>query len=180
MRQRARPERRDLAVQLGADAADLRLGDASIDAQGLDQVVDLASGGAVHIGLHHDRQQRPVDATAGLQQRREERAFPQFRDAQLDITGLGRQQPGASAVAVGGASLSALVAARADLLGGFGLDQRLEDQGERLADDIQVTAGAQCIQQLVQGRLVEGHRGGLLGVNLGRITLSFTRWPLPC
>jgi hypothetical protein len=56
---------------------------------------------------------------------------------------------------VGRASLSALVAASTDLLGGFGLDQRLEDQGERLADDVQVTAGAQCIQQLVQGRLVE-------------------------
>jgi hypothetical protein len=42
-------------------------------------------------------------------------------------------------VVAGGTSLSALVAARADLLGGFSLDQRLEDQGERLADDIQVT-----------------------------------------
>jgi hypothetical protein len=52
MRQRARAEGRHLTVQLGADAADLGLGDASVHAQGLDQVVDLAGGGAVHIGLH--------------------------------------------------------------------------------------------------------------------------------
>jgi hypothetical protein len=44
----------------------------------------------MHIGLHHHRQQRPVDAPTGLQQRREERAFPQLRDAQLNIAGLGR------------------------------------------------------------------------------------------
>jgi hypothetical protein len=64
--QRAGPEGGHLAVQLGADPADLRLGDARVDAKGLDQVVDLASGGAVHVGLHHHRQQRPVDAAAGL------------------------------------------------------------------------------------------------------------------
>jgi hypothetical protein len=91
VRQRARAERRDLGVQLGAAPADLRLGDAGIDAQGADQVVDLAGGGAVDVGLHHDRQQRPVDAPAGFQQRREERALPQFWDAQFDVAGLGGQ-----------------------------------------------------------------------------------------
>src|SRR4029450_5014405 len=49
-----------------------------------------------------------------------------------------------------------------------------------LADDVQVTASTQRIQQISNGRLVQGHRGELLGVNLGRITLSFTRWPSPC
>jgi hypothetical protein len=63
------------------------------------------------------------------------------------------------------------------VLGGLGTDQCLEHQREPLADAVQVTAGAQCIQQLRQGRLAEGHRGELLGVHLGRITLSFTRWP---
>jgi hypothetical protein len=63
---------------------------------------------------------------------------------------------------VGGARLGPLVAGGADLLGGFRLDQRLQDQGQRLADHIQVAAGAQCIQQLVQGRLVEGHRADSL------------------
>jgi hypothetical protein len=38
----------------------------------------------------------------------------------------------------------------------FGVDQCLQDQGERLADEVGVAAGAQCIQQVGQGRLVEG------------------------
>ena len=81
---------------------------------------------------------------------------------------------------MGGACVGALVPASADVLGGLGIDQRLEHQREPLADDVQVTASTQCIQQLGQGRLAEGHRGELLGVNPGRITLSFTRWPSPC
>jgi hypothetical protein len=80
---------------------------------------------------------------------------------------------------MGSTGLGALVAPGADLLGGFGLDQRLHHQGQALADDVQVTAGAQRVQQISNGRLVQGHRGELLGVNLGRNTLSFTRWPSP-
>src|SRR5215216_4824341 len=79
-----------------------------------------------------------------------------------------------------GALLGSLIGAGADVLGGLGIDQCLEHQGEPLADQVEVPAGTQCIQQLGQGRLAEGHRGELLGVNLGRITLSFTRWPSPC
>jgi hypothetical protein len=134
----------------------------------------------VHVGLHDHRQQGPVDPAARFQQGGKERALPQLGDAQLDIAGLGRQQPGPGAVAMGGALLSALIAVGADVLGGLGVDQRLQDQRERLADEVEVTAGAQRIQQISNGRLVQGHRGGLLGVNLGRITLSFTRWPSPC
>jgi hypothetical protein len=134
----------------------------------------------VHIGLHHHRQHGPVDAAARLQQRGEERSLPQLGDLELDIAGLGRQQPGAAAVAVGGPGGCALVAPSTDLLGGFGLDQRLEHQRQAFTDHIKIAASAQCIQQLRQGRLIEGHRGELLGVNPGRNTLSFTRWPSPC
>jgi hypothetical protein len=78
VRKRAGPEAGDLGVQLATDPADLGLGDPGVHAQGLDQVVDLAGGGAVHVGLHHHRQQGPVGAAAGLQQRREERPLPQL------------------------------------------------------------------------------------------------------
>jgi hypothetical protein len=81
---------------------------------------------------------------------------------------------------VGGALLGALIGSGADVLGGLGVDQGLEHQREPFADDVQVTADVQCIQQVGQGRLAEGHRGELLGVNPGRNTLSFTRWPSPC
>jgi hypothetical protein len=116
----------------------------------------------MHVGLHDDRQQGPVDAAARLQQGGEERALPQLGDAQLDVAGFGRQQPRAGAVAVGGALLGALIGPGADLLGSLGVDQRLQDQRERLADDVQVAAGTQCIQQLGQGRLAEGHRADSL------------------
>ena len=130
------------------------------------------------VGLHHHRQQRPVDPAAGLQQGGEEGALAQLGDLELDIARLGRQQPRPRAVAVGGTASAALIAAGADPLGSLGLDQRLQHQGEALADDVEVTAGTQRIQQISNGRLVQGHRGELLGVNLGGNTLSFTRWPL--
>ena len=60
-------------------ATHLALGDPAGDAERLDEVVDLAGRHAVHVGLHHHREQRPVDAPAPLQQRREERALPQLR-----------------------------------------------------------------------------------------------------
>jgi hypothetical protein len=63
---------------------------------------------------------------------------------------------------VRGAGLGPLIGPSADVLGGLGIDQRLQDQRERLADNIEVAAGRQCIQQLGQGRLAEGHRGELL------------------
>jgi hypothetical protein len=47
---------------------------------------------------------------------------------------------------VSGALLASLIGPGADVLGGLGIDQRLEHQGEPFADDVQVTAGAQCIQ----------------------------------
>jgi hypothetical protein len=93
---------------------------------------------------------------------------------------VGGQQPGSRAVAVGRAAGGPLVTVGADVLGGLGVDQRLQHHGQPLADDVEVTASTQRVQQISNGRLVQGHRGGLLGVNLGRITLSFTRWPSPC
>src|SRR5829696_8238765 len=71
-------------------------------------------------------------------------------------------------------------AASTDLLGGVGVDQCLQHQPERFTDDVQATAGAQRCKQVGHGRLVKGHRGGLLGVNLVGNTLRFTRWPLAC
>jgi hypothetical protein len=100
----------------------------------------------VHIGLHHHCQQGPVDAPAWLQQRREERALPQLGDLEVHVAGLGRQQPGAEPVAVGDAGVSALIGPGADLLGSFSVDQGLQHQRQCLTDEVEVAAGAQCIQ----------------------------------
>jgi hypothetical protein len=77
-------------------------------------------------------------------------SLAQLGDLELNIAGLGGQQPGPAAVAVGGSGGRTLVAASADLLSGLGLDERLEHQREGFPDDVQVTAGTQCIQQLRQ------------------------------
>jgi hypothetical protein len=42
----------DLGVEVSADARDLGFGDARLHSQSGHQVVDLAGGGAVHVGLH--------------------------------------------------------------------------------------------------------------------------------
>jgi hypothetical protein len=51
MGQRPAAEGGHLGVQLPTDAGDLRLGDPGVHAQGADQVIDLAGGGAVHLGV---------------------------------------------------------------------------------------------------------------------------------
>jgi hypothetical protein len=79
--QRPVPEGRDLGVQISADAADLRLGDAAVRPQSPDEVVNLAGAHPVQIGLHHHREQGLVNPPAALQQRGEERPGPQLGDA---------------------------------------------------------------------------------------------------
>jgi hypothetical protein len=83
----------ELPVELSADPRHLALGDPRSDPKRLDQVVDLAGRHAVHVRLHHHREQGPIDPAAPLEQAREERALPQLRDRQLDIPGLGVQDP---------------------------------------------------------------------------------------
>ena len=56
-------------------------------------------------------------------------------------------------------AVAAFVAAGADVLGRFQLDERLQHELHRLAHEVQVAAGAQRVEQLGQGRLIEGHRG---------------------
>ena len=91
--QRAVPERRDLLVEVSADAGDLALADAAVGTQRPDQVVDLTGRDAVQIRLHDHREQGLIDPAAALQQAGEERPGPQLGDAQLQIPSRGRQQP---------------------------------------------------------------------------------------
>ena len=76
-------------VELAADARHLALGHAGVDAQGGDEIVDLARRHAMHERFHDHRPQRPVDAAAGLEQRREERTLPQLGDLKFDVAGFG-------------------------------------------------------------------------------------------
>jgi hypothetical protein len=82
-----------------------------------------------------------------------------FASVQLHVAGFGSQQPRSGPVAMGRPAGAALVAVGTDLLGGLGVDQGLQHQRQRLADNIQATASAQRHQQVGHGRLVKGHRG---------------------
>ena len=99
--QRPVPEGCQLAVQVGADAADLALADAAVSTQGADQVVDLAGADPVQIGVHHHREQGLVDPAATLQQAGEERPGGQLGNPQLQIPCRGRRQPRPVPVALG-------------------------------------------------------------------------------
>nr|WP_297496005.1 hypothetical protein [Pseudonocardia sp.] len=58
----------DLGVEIRANPRHLALGDPGVRAQGFDQVVDLAGGHAVQVGLHHHREQRLIHPAAALEQ----------------------------------------------------------------------------------------------------------------
>jgi hypothetical protein len=134
--QRPIPERTDFLVEVGAAPADFGLGDAGVRAQGPHQVVDLPRRHAVQVGLHHHREQRLVDPPAPLQQRGEERAGAQLRNAQLQIPGRGGQRAAAVPVALRGARLAALVRGGADRGGQLRLDQRLIQRLGRRPDPV--------------------------------------------
>jgi hypothetical protein len=177
--QRAGPEGGHLTIQLGAAPGDLRLGDPSVHTQGLDQVVDLAGGGAVQVGLHDHREQRLIHPPAAFQQRREERPGPQLRDPQLQIPGRGRERLGAVPVALRDPLAGAFVRAGADHRGQLGLDQRLIDRRRGLPDSFFDITTLEHLEYLEQGRLVQSHRVKCpFARTIGVVSLTFTRWPL--
>jgi hypothetical protein len=85
--------------------------------------------------------QGDVDTPAGFEQAREERTRPQLGDLDQHITGRGRHRFGAGAIAGGGSGVAALIAAGTDLLGGLGINQRLQHRREHHAHHL-ITVGA--------------------------------------
>ena len=149
---------RHLLIQANADAGDLGLGDTRRRPHGGHQLVNLAGRHAVDVGLHHHREQGPVDAPAPLEDGGEERSLPQLGDLELHIPGLRGQQAVPAAVALGRSSFGALEALGADDIGRLGLDQRLQDELDAFADHVDVPAGADRVEQAGHVKLGEGHR----------------------
>jgi hypothetical protein len=139
--QRPGAERRQGLVQVGADPRDLGLGDSGVGSEGFDQVIDGAGGHAVDIGLHDDRVQSLVDAPASLQQHRVEAAGTQLGDGQFQVTCGGGERLVPVAVAVGGARVGSLGPLSADLRGGLGLDQFLQQPLSQLPHHFEVVGG---------------------------------------
>jgi hypothetical protein len=100
----------------------------------------------VDVGLHHHRVQRLVDAAAGLEGDREERPLAQLRDPQLDVAGLGGQHPAPVAVALSDTVIGELIQCGADPFGGLELDQLLERDADRIADQIHAITGTERLE----------------------------------
>ena len=170
------PERADAFVEAGTDPGDFGLGDAGVDAHRRDEIIDRPSRHPRHVGLHHHRIQRLVDTTTRLQNGREERALAQFRDAELQVTGLGRQRLGPVAVTFRHASLDAFITAGADRLDGFGLDQLLKHPAGDLTDQVDAFADADRVEKIRQVRIGQSHRCVLLDVVLAGTHQESRRW----
>jgi len=155
-------ERGDLDVEIGADPRHLALADTGVGAERFHQVIDLARADPVQIGLHHHREQRLVDASSAFQQGGKEAAGAQLGQPQLQVPGRRGQRPRSGPVALSGAGVSALVRAGADERGQLRVDQRLVERLDRRADPLIDIGDLQCLEELEQGRLIQGHRVAFL------------------
>ena len=141
-------------VKSRADPRHFGFGDTRARAECFDEVVDLAGRDTVDVGLHHHGEQRLIDAAAPLQQGGEERALPQLRDPQIQVSGSRRQRPGSGPVAVGRAVAAALKRANTDERGCFRIDQLLIERFGREPEPVGDIGEFQLGEQVEQGRLI--------------------------
>jgi hypothetical protein len=162
--QRPRPERLDLLVQAGADAADLR--PAHAQPKALDELIDTPCAHAAHIGLLDNRQQRLLGALPGRQKAREVRPLADLGDLQLDLAGPGVPPPRSIAVAVRRAiRRSPLTVLGTDQLGDLDLHQLPGQPPHTLAQHVGVLVDQHLPDDLLDRHPVcSGHRRCLLVV----------------
>ncbi|MDQ1005598.1 hypothetical protein QFZ82_000089 [Streptomyces sp. V4I23] len=127
MVQGAGAEHAQFSVEVAADPGDFALGDAGVATEGLDQVVHAAGGHALHVCLHDDGVEGLVDASPAFQQRREEQPGADLGDRQVQVPGLRGQHLPPVPVAHRRAGPGVLTGLGADVGGGFGLDEFLQD-----------------------------------------------------
>jgi len=141
------------SVKLGADPADLALADPGA-AHRDHQVNNPARADTLDVSLHHHRVQRHVDPPAGRQQGWEERPRPDLRDLHGQVPSSGSEELVAGAVALGRASLGALVHSRTDMAGRLRIDHSLKHPTEQPAHELPTVGGAEHLNHLEQGRIV--------------------------
>ena len=123
-----------LGIDVLTNATHLRLGDAALGTQGGHQGINLAGGDAVDVGLHDHGEQGLIHPAAGLEDRGQETAGPQFGDQQVEIPHLGGEGAGPVAVAIPQALVGALMALSTKEGGNLQLDQLLQAMACQLRD----------------------------------------------
>jgi hypothetical protein len=158
--QRPLAEDADLFVQPATQPGDLVLAHV-VQAELLDQPVDLAGGDPVDVGLLHHSDQGLLGAPARLQEAREVAALAEPGDGQFDLANPGLPGPRAIPVAVGEAVRGALTQLSADPCGDVALHEPGGHPGHRLAQHVSVLVGQQLVGQQLVGKLGSGHPGPL-------------------
>ena len=128
----------------------------------------------MHVGLHDHRVQGLVDAPPRFQDAREEAAFAELGDAELDVAGLGRDGLRPVPVALGSPRLGAFIEARADLGRGLGFYELLANKTDSLSDEVNDFTALQRVSELGQDRLIKGLRVISSVVRSARNTLRFS------
>src|SRR5262249_30109174 len=151
---RTSQERLHLLVDLGAEPADLALGDPAHPHR-LHQIIDRAGRHAVHVSLLDHGGERLLRHAPRLQEAREVGALAQLRDAQLDSAGA--RLPAAVTVPVAlGETLGALLAVGRP---GQALDFELHQPLGRKADHLTQKIGIRrLLHERAQVHHLVGHR----------------------
>jgi len=167
--QRPRAELLDVLVKVTAHPRHPVLAHA-LDAELLDEAVDLPGGDAVDVGLHHDRDDRLLAAPPRLQEAREvRRPRPRPRDRKLDLTDPGLPRALAVAVEVGDAIRRALAAAGARQRRDLRIHQLAHDQRHRIAQQVSMLAGHRTCDDIGRGHHpILGHHGAPCSSTPGR------------
>ena len=149
--QRPLPERLDLVVQRPAQRADAILAH-GVDAELLDETVDLARRHAVDVSLHHDRDDRLLTTPPRLQKRREVRPRALLGDLKLDLADPRLPPARPIAVAMRHAFCGHLAMRGTDLRRDLGVHQLRGDQRHRLLEQV-----AMLVQQRSAKELLRRH-----------------------
>ncbi len=179
--QRPLAELSDVLVEVAAQPADAVLAH-RLDAELLDEAVDLARAHAVDVGLHHHADDRLLTAPPRLKEAREvRRPRPRPGDLKLDLTDPCLPRPLAIPVEVGHALGRPLAAPRARQLDDLGLHQLTHDQRHRLTQQVTVLAGHRARDDIGRGHHpVLGHRGAPTHRSRGKDRRAWTpRWSEP-
>ena len=136
-RQRPCAKGRHDRVEFGADARDLGLRD-PVDAERLDQIIDLPGRDPMHVRLLHHGEQRMLRPPTRLQQRREVRPRPNLGNGQLDRAHPRVPRPRPGPIAIRRALPGPLVSLGANQASHLRFHQRLGEHPDTLPEDIAV------------------------------------------
>jgi hypothetical protein len=109
-------------------------------------------------GLHDDGVEGLVNAPSSFEHARKEAALAELGNLQLHVAGLGDELARSGADSLRGAGQRAFVTLHLDHLGRFGVDQRLREEADHLANEVTATVAPELFEHRGQVKIMVGHR----------------------